>query len=346
MIDSDDRPEVAPPPDRSEKKAAALAEWEAADKANPPTPEPVRLTEEQRMAAEDPDAASVEPIVDRPANEEAVDAELERAAVAEEQTPADPIAQRGLAAIEARERRQREQAQEREAKLRGYEQTIRQKEAELIAREKRMAERELRALQDPVGFYREMGLKDGYRDIAEQFYIAEVGDAAPPELKMKAQTFSLAQEQRRQAAELQQMRAQLDQERQQLAVEAQVQAYRQQLSADLGKLPPKFQYVKAIAQRDPQRAVELMFAEAAEYARANPHDADPPPVDLLADALEKKFSPYYGTTPKNQPPVQAGEKRTATPVNQPHAGRTPLRPTPKTREELREEVLRDLEGMG
>lgn len=345
MDTSNESGSKAPLLDRSAQKAAILTEWEAADKANPlPAPAP---SEEQRMTAED--TAVEAPITERPANEAAVDAELEKAAATETQTakavpePQDPTTLRGLQAIEARDKKLRTEHQQRQFEIRQYESQLRAEQQRLAAEKQRFEEEKRQAILDPAAFFRGVGVDKGFREIAEQLYVSELGPNAPPELVAKSHIYRVQQEQRRQGAELDQMRAHIEQERKQLENQRVIEKYRQELHAGLAQLPPKFQYMTSIAKRDPGRALDLMWNEAVAYAQQNPDEGIPPTAEMLADLVEKKFSPFSGD-PKSPNPVNAGEKRTAPPVNQHHTGRTATRPTPKTRDELREEIRRRLEA--
>lgn len=324
----------APLIDRSEQKAALLAKWEADEKANPREP-----SEEQRAAADDPDVGTPE----NPQTEEQADAAALEGEPAKVVPPAeDPAAKRGLAAVEQQEKRFREQVAQQRLEFQQIHMGLRQKEAEIQQREKQIQERDARAMRDPVSFFRSLGWKGSMREIAEQFFLAEVGADAPPELQAKRHTFELAQEQRRMAEEMQAMRDGWAREKQEIEYARKREQYRAGLTSTLPRLPDKFGYVKTLAARDPARAVDLLFQEAVAFAQQHPHE-DAPTAEYLADIVEQKFSPSYGTAPKTTTP-SAGEKRTAPPVNPNHTGRAPLRPQPKTREELREDVLRRMEA--
>jgi hypothetical protein len=342
-----DRERVAPPPDRAAAKAAVMEKWLAAEKAGEVPPLKTTVDEEaERAAKEDPDAQQAEPPDEEPKATE--DPPAEEQPEAEEPPadaePEDPKTLRGLAAIEAREKKFREAQAEARAEILDLQADVRRREREILEKERSRAERDAAALRDPAGYFRALGYKGSFRDLAKLLYIAEVGDDAPPELRAEAQTFGLAQEQRRMREEFEAMQAGLERERAELARERQRQEYRSKLNADVAKLAPaKHAYVAALAKRDPQRAIDLMFSEAQQWARENPHADEPPSTEELAERIAKQYDPNYGVkTSKNLEPTSKGRQQPTPPQNL--TGRTQLRPPPKSREELREQVKRRLEA--
>lgn len=270
--------------------------------------------------------------------------------------PALEAASPQLAAIARREKKQREAHEVRMTELKA-------KEAELTAAQERIEAFEAakkRAMHDPVGFYKTLGVEKGYADIARELYAAELGDDAPKELKERSVTRRLEQqidELRREREE--EKRARTEEQRQSRERAAMSQ-YQGQLLDYSKAIPETLPHLRVLAKDDPQSVADTLFRLAVQVAKdASPGDT-PPTAAKLAEmyeaSLRKEFARfgeiYVSKTPQDPKlttPAVAEELKSASPrtlTNASTATRTTPRPPALTEDERVARAVQVLESMG
>lgn len=357
-------------PAKDALRASILSDWKAATggkaAAAPATAaaepdEPEAEADDEDTGAEregidlgedesDPEDEAGEEPADEPeaqAEAPADEAEEEPAAKPEAEAPPKKVAQ-GLAALAKRDAESRRAHQARMAEIQQAEQGLKAREQQMRAQIESDVHGNVRraALEDPVGFYKKLGVTKGYQELGAQFYYADLGKDAPPDVQEKAKFYGIQQKVGDVEQKLTHGFQQLAQERQQLAQERLVTEYRQGLMADVPALKAT-PYFTALHKANPKEAGDYMIAAATDYMRTNP-GAPPPNAATLAavieQAIRQRVKPFEALSKKKPTPAADDEDEPATTLSANHSGRTPTRPAPKSREERRKEVLRGLKA--
>lgn len=355
-------------PAKDALRASILSDWKAATggkaAATPaPEPEPDEAeAEDEDTGAEregidlgEDDADPDDEAGDEPADEPAAEAESpadeaeEEPAKPEAEAPPKKVAQ-GLAALAKRDAESRRAHQTRMAEIQQAEQGLKAREQQMRAQIESDVHGNVRraALEDPVGFYKKLGVTKGYQELGAQFYYADLGKDAPPDVQEKAKFYGIQQKVGDVEQKLTHGFQQLAQERQQLAQERMVTEYRQGLMADVPALKAT-PYFTALHKANPKEAGDYMIAAATDYMRTNP-GAPPPNAATLAEVIEQairqRVKPFEALSKKKPTPAADDEDEPATTLSANHSDRTSPRKAPTSRDARRKEVLRDWKKAG
>lgn len=302
------------------------------------------MTKAEASAPADDDAPAGEPSTE--AVEEAAAAVTE-AAEPEAEAPPEPKVARGFAELAKREGEDRRRFEARKAELQGIEQQLRGGAEQMRAQMRAELETEMRQafVSDPVGFAKtRIGLKQGFKDVGAQFYYEELGNDAPPEIREKRHVYGIQRSVEELRRDVENDRAKLVVREQQMEATRMVNEYRAGIVASLPKLPASAKYLGRLAAANPNQAADVMLSAANEYVRVNPGQVPTPQVlaQLVEKALQERLQPFLGT--KTTSP-EADETDTApTTLTNHHSGRTPSKTAPKSRDERRADLLRELES--
>lgn len=325
------------PPER----AAVLAELEAMDgppSFDEPAPEPADEAEgeQETQEATPADEPAPEPTSDEP------EPEPEQAA--------DPDLDKRLEAIRREEERSKLAFQERMAGLE-------KREAELQEREQKVSALESiqeRARYDFPGAVEALGIpRSEYEDRARELYDEREG-ADNPNARRAHRDRAMSREMQDRLDAMEKRNKELEQRIEQQHVQAQtqqrVEAFLEQTTKAANEQTP---LVSKLISNDPQEARKALAGVAIDLATE--YGEDPEPAQVVKRLEEIKvaelkrlgFDPAAvvgsDSTPKNEP--RAEEKRTARTLSSDLG--TPTKPpdtAPKTRAELKADVLRQLES--
>ncbi len=193
-----------------------------------------------------------------------------------------------LASLARRERRSREQAKEREAQLT-------KREQELEDRLKRAEELESRLgglrdgfRQDPISALKDLGIEDGYADVASALYDEELGEAAPPEHKSQREIRAL----RERLAQFEKSQKEQETKREEARKQEEVQAFQRkfvnELETHMKSTPEGLTYANAVFEQNPEDAIHAMYNIAYSVAMEDPN-APLPTTQQLAEALNQNL---------------------------------------------------------
>lgn len=267
----------------------------------------------------------------------------------EDDAPPEPKVARGFADLAKREADGRKAYETRKAELKAYEDGLVQRTAQIETQARTQAQADLyqRLIQDPVGTFKALGIKQGFKDIGAQFYYEELGDSAPPEVRGKRELYGVQAQVNEIKRTFQDELQKLQQQNQQLQTERLVEQYRAGLVAALPTLPEKLTYFRALANSDARQATDYMLAAANDYARTHPGEP-PATASVLAEtveqALQERLKPFAGVLPKKPSPAADETDSATTTLTNTHTGRTSAKTTPKSRDEVRAETIRELES--
>lgn len=300
------------------------------------------MTKAEASAPADDDAPAGEPSTE--AVEEAAAAVTE---AAEPEAAPEPRVARGFAELAKREGEDRRRFEARKAELAGMEQQLRGGAEQMRAQIRAEVEADIKQafVKDPVGVAKNrFGLQQGFKDVGAQFYYEELGNDAPPEIREKRHVYGIQRSVEELRREVEADRTKLAGERQQMEATRMVNEYRAGIVASLPKLPASAKYLGRLAAANPNQAADVMLSAANEYVRVNPGQVPTPQVlaQLVEKALQERLQPFLGT--KTTSP-EADETDTApTTLTNHHSGRTPSKTAPKSRDERRADLLRELES--
>ncbi len=260
------------PVDGDRLQAAIEAMTEASTEVEAPQEEAVESQEESSIPID-----SDQPITPGEDNVEVAEA-------APEASEPDEAESSKLASLARRERRSREQAKEREDKIAAREAELEERLQKAQELEERFGSLKDNFKYDPVRALRELGIEEGYSDVAGALYDEELGEDAPAANK--------------QGREIRELRDRLKQfEEQQVAAEKKNKEERQQ--ADTLAFQKKYvgemqsfmdadttnlSYADAFYNSNPQEAIEAMYNIAYNSAVEDPSAVLPTPQEL-AEAL-------------------------------------------------------------
>ena len=276
----------------------------------------------------------------------APEAAAEEAGPTAEAAP-EPRVAKGFAELAKREGEDRKRYEARKLELQNYEQQLRGSAEQMRTQMRAELEAEMRQgfIADPVGFSKtRFGIKQGFKDIGAQYYYEELGNDAPPEIREKRHVYGIQRSVEELRREVDADRQKLAAERQQMDAQRMVDQYRAGIVASLPKLPASAKYLRSLAASNPNQAADVMMSAANEYVRLHPGEV--PEAQALATlvekALQERLQPFLGT--KTTSP-EADETDTApTTLTNNHSGRTPSKTAPKSRDERRAALLRELDN--
>jgi hypothetical protein len=335
--------------------AAEVAKNEAASKkskAAAPVSEAEEFPEddvaEDEPADGDPEPEPAEP-ADGDGDPEPEDDDEEEAAEApapKAEAQPEKVA-KGLAALAQRDAESRRAHQARVAELAEYERRITagaQQQRTQIEQEVRAQVRR-QALEDPVGFYRALGVDKGYQDLGAQFYYAELGADAPKEIQDKARFYGVQQKISDVERQLQDQAQALAQREANFQMQQRVSAYKGALLAELPKIKDA-PYLGALAKKSGDAAANAMIAAANDWMKENPGQPAPSATVLAArveKVLQETLEPFKGVLPKAPTPAADEDDEPATTLSANHSGLTPTtKTTPKSREDRKADIVRVL----
>ena len=199
-----------------------------------------------------------------------------------------------LASLARRERRIREQAKEREGQLAKKEQELEnrlKKAEELEARLNRMKDE---FKYDPVSALKDLGIEDGYADVASALYDEELGEDAPAGSRQNREIRALKE--RLKKFEADQQAAIQKREEEQKAAENQAfqRKYVGEMESYMDSKDENLTYANALYGESPQEAVQAMYTIAYNTALENPNDPVLTAKELaeaLNHNLEKTLAP-------------------------------------------------------
>lgn len=140
--------------------------------------EPVRPEPDQELNAQ---ADEVEP---PEGDETPVEPEVEAKEEVEEEPQIDPRTAKALEVRQKEEKRRKQEHALRISELRELEGEVRRGKAELLSEKQNLEARMASALEDPVGFLKELGASEEmFEEIARQFYFASPKAKADPKLR-------------------------------------------------------------------------------------------------------------------------------------------------------------------
>ena len=199
-----------------------------------------------------------------------------------------------LASLARRERRAREQAKEREGQLAKKEQELesRLKKAEdLEARLGRMKD-EFR--HDPISALKELGIEEGYADVASALYDEELGEDAPAGSKQNREIRALKERLKKFEADQKAAVEQREEEQKQAENQAFQRKYVGEMESYMDNKDEVLTYANALYGENPQEAVQAMYTIAYNTALENPNDPVLTAKELaeaLNHNLEKTLAP-------------------------------------------------------
>lgn len=327
------------------KKPAAAAPDLAEDDVpeDDPAEEPAGDEGEEPDPDEEP-AEEAEPEGEADETEEEPAAEEPAPKAAPEPKP-EPRVAKGLADLAKREAESRRAHQARLAEIQVAEQRLNTTQHQMRGQLEQQIRADVRrqALEDPVAFYKGLGFNK-FQDLGAQFYYAELGAEAPPEVQTKARTFGLEQRVNERLAALDAREQKLNEEQAQRDMQGKVAAYQQQLLAALPTAAAAAPYLQKLAKKKPERAGDLMLRAANQFVANNP-GVLPTAAQLVEDVekyLQSELEPFSDTLKKKPTPAADEETEPAQTLTAQHSGRTPTKTAPRSRDELRAEVVREV----
>jgi hypothetical protein len=193
-----------------------------------------------------------------------------------------------LASLARRERRAREHAKEREAQLTKKEQELedRLKRAEDL--ENRLSGLKDEFRHDPISALKDLGIEDGYADVASALYDEELGESAPPEHKSQREVRAL----RERLAQFEKSQKEQSAKQEETKKQEEVQAFQRkfvnELETHMKAAPSGLTYANAVFEKNPEDAIHAMYNIAYSVAVEDPN-APLPTTQQLAEALNQNL---------------------------------------------------------
>jgi hypothetical protein len=192
-----------------------------------------------------------------------------------------------LASIARRERRSREQSKEREDKI-----LAREKEFETRLSKASELESRLESLKgdfkyDPVRTLKELGIEEGYADVASALYDEELGEDAPAGNKQSREIREL----RDKLQKIEEDRVSTAEKREAEKKTAEAQDFQRRYVGEMQSFmtaSKELTYADAFYQNNPEDAVQAMYTMAYDAALEDP-SAELPSPQLLAEALNQNL---------------------------------------------------------
>lgn len=320
--------------------AALEGQPEATEESEQAPPEPeVSATEDPgvpEQESEDPEAPAQEDDQPLTPGEDNIEADSSR-----------------LATIARRERRSREQAREREDKIVARERELedRLKRAEEV--EQRLKSLKTGMLDDPVSALKDLGIDDGYADVAGALYDEELGDESTDEWKAHRETRELHARIRKLEREQTDALNKVAEEKRQ----SEVGDFQRQYVADMNEFlksgPDDLKYANAFYASRPEDAIEAMYGIAVRNAEEDPSSPITSPRSLAEDLnknLTELLSPVIdrilemrGAATEDETPVEEDERPPRT-LRNAQSTRTTNRQPAATADERLKRALAALDG--
>jgi len=257
-----------------------------------------------------------------------------------------------LASLARRERRAREQAKERESQLAQREKELEEKLKRAEELEGRIDGLKKQLRYDPISALKELGIEDGYSDVASALYDEELGDAAPPEHKSQREIRAL----RDRLAEIENAQKQKEEtakaaEEEKIILEAQ-QKYVASMDSYMKEKSDSLTYANALYSQSPEDAIQAMYNIARAVAMEDPNGPLPDPrqiAEVLNQNLEETLGPvvdalYAARHPKTEEitPVNKEPVRQQKTLRNSQSRRTTQQPPALTEEERVKRALQAL----
>jgi len=192
-----------------------------------------------------------------------------------------------LASLARRERRSREQAKDREDKITAKEKDLENRLQKAAEMETTLAGLKDNFKYDPVRALKDLGIEEGYADVASALYDEELGEDAPAGNKQSREIRELRdrlhkfEEDQVSAAEKQKENTQ------KAETEAFQRKYVGEMESFMGA-SESLAYADAFYQNNPEDAVQAMYSIAYNAALENPSAELPTPTQL-AEALNQNL---------------------------------------------------------
>ena len=167
------------------------------------------------------------------------------------------------------------------------------------------AEREL-ALQDPVGFYEKLGVKEKFSKIGEQLYYKDLGKDAPRDYRVMAEQTALARKAQMLEGQIEEMKKFIASNEQQRQEQQVIGAYEAEIRKVASQASDELSFVKTAMADRPDWAVNQMLNLAYQHAAKNPNAQPLTPQELveqLDEIISDSLSPWLKTAPKTQAPT-------------------------------------------
>jgi hypothetical protein len=193
-----------------------------------------------------------------------------------------------LASLARRERRSREQAKEREAQLTKKEQDLedRLKRAEEL--ESRLSGLKDEFRHDPISALKDLGIEDGYAEVASALYDEELGESAPPEHRSQREIRAL----RERLSQFEKSQKEQSTKQEETKKQEEVQAFQRkfvnELETHMKAMPSGLTYANAVFEKNPEDAIHAMYNIAYSVAMEDPN-APLPTTQQLAEALNQNL---------------------------------------------------------
>jgi len=246
-----------------------------------------------------------------------------------------------LASLARRERKARENAKERDTRISARERELEERLGRAEALEKRLNSLKSSMLDDPVGTLRELGIEDGYGDVAGALYDEEMGDDAPDEWKSQRVNREMATRIRK----LEREQADNAERTKGEKAEAETLAFQRQYAADItsfmDEAPDTLEFAKNFHTKNPGQAVQAMFGIALRMGEEDPQKIPAP--SALAEDLNQELKELFGgmleemvaqrlASTKEAPQATEGRRPPRT-LRNAQSTRTSTRPPAATEEE-------------
>jgi hypothetical protein len=223
-----------------------------------------------------------------------------------------------LATIARRERRSREQAREREDKIVAREQELEERLKKAESLEKRLGSLKNGMRDDPVGTLKDLGIDDGYADVAGALYDEELGDESTDEWKAHRETRELQARIRKLEREQTEATSRAEEEKRQVEVGNFQRQYVADMNEFLKSGPEDLKYANAFYASRPEDAIEAMYGIAVRNAEEDPSSPITSPRSLAEDLnknLTELLSPVIdrilemrGAATEDEPLVEEDER--------------------------------------
>ena len=154
---------------------------------------------------------------------------------------------------------------------------------------------------DPVSALREMGIEDGYSELATALYDEELGEDSPDEWKAQRETRELSARIRRLEQEQKEAEERIKSEKQQAEFNEFQRNYlrgmdsymSEQLKSVKSEESGEMTIAQALYESNPTQAVEAMYGIALQVAHEDPNAPLPTP-ELLAEQLQVNLEESLG----------------------------------------------------
>jgi hypothetical protein len=213
--------------------------------------------------------------------------ELEAAPEAEPEEPVEAESSK-LASLARRERRSREQSKEREDKLVAREKDLDERLKKAEEMEGRFSSLKDGFKYDPVSALKDLGIEEGYADVASALYDEELGADAPAGNKQNREIRELRDRLKKFEEDQVSAKSKQQEERQQAETLAFQQKYVGEMESYMKSETKDLSYADAFYRENPEEAIQAMYGMAYNAATEDPSAVLPTP-QALAEALNQNL---------------------------------------------------------